>query len=78
MQIFTGIVLYLCYWWLAFMIALPCCLRVNGQEQAGFADSAPTNPNIGYKILIATCGAAIMWGITYAMIHYKVINILEL
>lgn len=76
MEIFTGIILYLCYWWLAFMVALPFGIQVSEtREGVGFAESAPINPNIGKKFLIATLAAAVLWGITFAMIHYKVLSI---
>ena len=75
MEIFTGIILYLCYWWLAFMIALPCGVQVGKTKELGFADSAPINPKIGIKSLFATIVSMLLWGVTYAMIHFKFITI---
>ena len=69
MSIFTGIMLYVILWWLAFFAMLP--VGVKTAEEAGedlgdgHAPSAPVKPALWRKALWAGLIAAVIFGIYY-------------
>lgn len=48
------IVVYTCFWWIIFYIALPIGNKVPQIIEKGHADSAPTNPKLGLKAVITS------------------------
>ena len=70
--------IYFICWWLVFFMVLPMGNRVPDDASAhdlGLADSAPENPRIWLKAGIATIGSALLFGIVFAVIHYRLIPV---
>ena len=67
---------YFICWWLVFFMVLPIGNHVSGDvysRDPGLADSAPENPRLWLKAGAATIGSALLFGIAYAVIHYRLI-----
>ncbi|MFN7038092.1 MAG: DUF1467 family protein [Alphaproteobacteria bacterium] len=60
MQIGPFIVTYTVIWWLVFFILLPLGIEMENNPQTGNAESAPKNPRLVLKIIIATITAGIL------------------
>ncbi|MDO5632699.1 MAG: DUF1467 family protein [Paracoccus sp. (in: a-proteobacteria)] len=66
MNLTGGIVLYTVLWFLALFVVLPIGQRSQadaGQVVPGTPASAPHNPRLGRKALIATGVAAVVWAV---------------
>lgn len=63
----SHVVVIVIAWWLILFTLLPVGVKTHeesGEEKPeGTADSAPVNPGIKWKMLAATVGAFIFWGI---------------
>lgn len=69
MNLMAHIVVFVVGWWLVLFMLLPVGVRTHeesGEDRPeGTAESAPVNAHIGRKMLGATAGAAVIWGIFY-------------
>jgi predicted secreted protein len=61
MNIVTGIVAYVCIWWVLFFMILPWGVRIDSKPDVGMASSAPIKPYLGRKVLATTLFALIVW-----------------
>lgn len=63
----SHVVVYVIAWWLILFTLLPVGVKTHeesGEDRPdGTADSAPVNPGIKWKMLVATAGAFVVWGI---------------
>lgn len=50
-MIFSYIVTLTCVWWVVFYMVLPFGNKVTIKPESGHADSAPTTPRLGIKII---------------------------
>ncbi|MBX2806336.1 MAG: DUF1467 family protein [Hyphomicrobiales bacterium] len=69
---------YFICWWLVFFMVLPIGNKVPEDvhtRDPGLADSAPENPRLWLKAAWATIGSAVLFGIAYAVIHYRLIPV---
>ena len=41
-------------WWISFFIVLPIGVKIDKKVEKGHANSAPSNPRIMFKIMMAT------------------------
>ncbi len=53
-MLFAYIVTLTCVWWIVFYMVLPFGAEVTKKPELGHADSAPTKPNLGIKIIITS------------------------
>lgn len=53
-MLFSSIVILTCIWWVVFFMVLPFGAQIEKKPEKGHADSAPTNPRIGIKIIITS------------------------
>ena len=68
MNWFTGTMVYVILWWLIWFTLLPVGVRVPDKVEQGHADSAPANPRLWTKALVATLIAGVIWaGVYYAI-----------
>lgn len=76
MNIFTGIIVYLMIFFTSLFAVLPWGNEPEDDEtrEKGMAGSAPRNPRIKEKLFITACLSCVIWGIVFALIHYKVID----
>jgi predicted secreted protein len=58
-------------WFLALFCLLPVGMGAEVDPDSG----APLSPMLGRKALIATAIAAVLWGIFYALILFKVLDL---
>ncbi|HKJ60931.1 MAG TPA: DUF1467 family protein [Hyphomicrobiales bacterium] len=69
---------YFICWWLVFFIVLPIGNHVPSDvydREPGLADSAPENPRLWLKAGVATIGSALLFGVVYVVIHYRLIPV---
>jgi predicted secreted protein len=59
------------FWFLALFCLLPTALGAEVDPESG----APANPKLGLKLALASAIAALTWGIFYALIVLRVINL---
>lgn len=65
MNWYTGIMVYVIIWWLIWFTLLPVGVRVPDKVEGGHADSAPANPRLWFKALMASLIAGALWGAVY-------------
>lgn len=65
-MIFSYIIVLTCIWWVIFYMALPFGSQVTNKPQKGHADSAPTKPHLGIKIVITSIISVIL---TIIIVH---------
>ena len=67
------------FWFLALQILLPIGNRTAHEAGeslvAGTDPSAPVKPQLGLKLMLATIAAIVMWGIFYALVLAKVVDV---
>ena len=59
-MIFSYIVTLTCVWWIVFYMVLPFGNQITEKPEFGHADSAPTLPRLGMKIVITSVIAVIL------------------
>jgi predicted secreted protein len=65
MNWFTGTMVYVILWWLIWFTLLPVGNKVPDAVEKGHATSAPSNPHLWLKALIACLAAGVIWGGVY-------------
>ncbi|MCB1592611.1 MAG: DUF1467 family protein [Alphaproteobacteria bacterium] len=78
MNIFSGILVFVCIWWTVIFCVLPFGLNQHEPDPGTKAPGAPENPQILKKILITTAISVILWSITYAIIESGIIDLREM
>jgi len=67
------------FWFLALQIVLPMGNRTAHETgetvTAGTDAGAPVKPQLGLKVMIATGAAVVLWGILYALVLAKVLDL---
>jgi predicted secreted protein len=53
-MIFSYIVVLTCVWWIVFYMILPFGNEITIKPEVGHADSAPTKPRLGIKVIITS------------------------
>lgn len=74
----AAIVLFGSIWFLVFLTLLPMRLKTQGEAGEivpGTHSSAPVNPNVGRKALLATAITVVVWGIIAAIIVSGIIRV---
>lgn len=69
---------YFICWWLVFFMVLPIGNHVPEdvyERDPGLADSAPEKPRIWLKAGLATIGSALLFGIVFVVIQYRLIPV---
>ena len=64
MSIFNGAVLYAILWFLSLFVVLPLRLTTQGEAGnvvKGTPESAPADPQMRRRLLIATIASAVIW-----------------
>ncbi|MFP4312825.1 MAG: DUF1467 family protein [Alphaproteobacteria bacterium] len=75
MNWFTGVVVYLCIWWLVVFCTLPLWVERDDRENpAEVGPGAPKDPQIKKKFILTSIISAIIWLITYILIQMEVID----
>lgn len=81
MNVAGAVVIYIIWWWVAFLAVLP--RNIEGRWEApddgvkGADPGAPVSPQIGKKMRLATLIAFVLWAITAAIIISGVVNFRE-
>ena len=57
----TGLAIYATIWWVVIFAVLPWGVRTADQVEPGHASSAPINPRLGFKALVTTLIATLIW-----------------
>lgn len=69
-SLFVSVLLLLCcYWIVFFFMSLPVGVKVPEATEKGFANSAPSKPNIGKKALVAFALATFFTIISECLIY---------
>ena len=59
-MIFAYIIVLTCVWWIVFYMVLPFGNQITVKPELGHADSAPTKPRLGMKIIITSAISVIL------------------
>jgi predicted secreted protein len=59
-MIVSYLVTLTCTWWIVFFMALPFGNKITKKPEIGHADSAPTTPRLGLKIIITSAISIIL------------------
>ena len=81
MSLSGGVVLYALLWFLCLFGVLPLRIRTQAEVDEVVRDtppSAPTNPGLGWKVVAATCIAAVLWSIVHFAIVLEVVTLADL
>lgn len=74
----SHVVVYVIAWWLILFMLLPVGVKTHeesGEEKPeGTADSAPVNPGIKWKMLVASVAAFVVWGIFLLIVKLELIS----
>ena len=81
MGIVSGIVLYLVFWFITFLVALP--IRIQTQGEAGEVvpgthDGSPQKHHLKKKAIITTIVAAVLWAIAAYIIITGTITVRDI
>jgi predicted secreted protein len=68
MNWFTGIVTYACILAVVIFAVLPWGVRIPDEPEPGHATSAPANPRLGLKVIVALALSALIWLVVYAIV----------
>lgn len=75
---FNGIVAFACIFMLTLFCVLPIGVRTSheaGEEMLpGQASSAPTNPRMGFKVLLTFLISLVIFGLFYAVGYFELID----
>ncbi|MCB9964308.1 MAG: DUF1467 family protein [Rhodospirillales bacterium] len=74
----SGLVAYICIWWVIFFCTLPIGVQPHQEQEHGTAGSAPQNPRLKFKILLTTGLSAGLWLIVYLLIANDVIDFYQI
>ena len=72
--IFSGIVIYVCIWWVLFFCMLPLNIQSLINPKDGSMPGAPVNPHLKDKAILATGAACPLWVIAWWVIHSGLIS----
>ncbi len=70
----SGIVVYLCIWWVVIFCVLPIGIERDETGKPDFSSGAPKDPKIKQKFILTTLISAVLWLAVFAMIHFGVID----
>ena len=68
MNWFSGTVTYVCILAIVIFMVLPWGVHVPDEPDAGHATSAPANPRLGLKVLVALAVSGVIWLGVYALV----------
>lgn len=78
MTLVTFVFIYILVWWIVIFCVLPWGAQAPEKQQIGFANSAPANPRMGFKLLLTTIISLVVTGMIYAIAHYMGFSVLGL
>ncbi len=81
MGIASGIVLYLVFWFMTFLVALPIRIQTQGEAGEivpGTHDGSPQQHHLKKKAVITTIVAAILWAIAAYIIITGTITVRDI
>ena len=64
----TGLLVYIVTWWLVLFCVLPLGIRPSTEVTKGHDPGAPANPRLGFKALLTTAIAAVVFGVIYLIV----------
>jgi len=74
MSIFSGILIFILVWWMAFFCALPFRIESSGLNNDGNMPGAPAQAHVKGKAIIATLIAIAVWLMIYAVVKANLIS----
>lgn len=78
----SGIIVFVCIWWLVLFMVLPFGVRspneANLEPEPGHAPSAPIKPRMGVKVAVTTAVTVVLWGVYYVVAVNDLLNFREL
>jgi predicted secreted protein len=70
----TGLLVYIVTWWLVLFCVLPLGVRQNADVPEGHDPGAPANPRLGFKALLTTAIAGLVFGLIYLVVTSDLIS----
>jgi len=82
MNIVTGFVVYIVIWWLVLFMVLPIGVKSHDESGEtvvpGTTSSAPVNPRMGFKALITSAIAAVLWLAYFLVLKFDLFALRDL
>ncbi|MFM9941914.1 MAG: DUF1467 family protein [Hyphomicrobiaceae bacterium] len=78
MTLLFGLALYFIIWWTVLFAVLPLGMRTQdeaGDVVPGTPGSAPAAPNFPRILLLTTLGAALIFLLVWAVMHWRLIDV---
>jgi predicted secreted protein len=78
MGLTLGLALYFVIWWTVLFAVLPLGVRTQGEAGdvvPGTPASAPARPRMVRVLLITTLSAAVIFGVVWAVLFYRLIDL---
>ena len=70
----TGIVVYLCIWWVVVFCTLPLWIQRDDSDDPEIGPGVPKDPKIKQKFILTSIISALIWIVTYICIEMKIID----
>ena len=70
----TGIAVYIVIWFISLFTVLPIGARRSENPLPGTVESAPDDPRLKLKFLLASGIAAVLWLILYALVRSDLLS----
>jgi predicted secreted protein len=79
MNWFTGVVVYLCIWWVVIFCTLPLWIeRDDSENPEEIGPGAPKDPKIKKKFILTSIISAIIFLMVYILIDIEIVNFREI
>ena len=70
----TAILVYVIIWWLVLFCVLPLGIKPAEEGDLGAQAGAPANPRLGYRLLLTSGIAAVVFVLVFAVIQSDLIS----
>lgn len=77
MGLFEAFVVYVVLWWVVLFTILPLKVKPLDKPQKGHAESAPAHPRLGFKFLLTSAIAFVLWLAVYFAIAAEIYSFHE-
>ena len=65
---------YVVIWWIVIFAILPIGVRRDETPEPGHDAGAPVNPRLGFKVLLTTLVAGVVWGLVFLAVENHIMD----
>ena len=74
MGIATGLLVFICIWWMVLFTVLPWGIRQPDEQEPGHMAGAPQRPSMWLRVGVTTAITVVLWVIAYFIIAADIIS----